>query len=292
MSNEDYVKAGFVAARIKELSRKWLSEGVSISDFADKVESKIVELGARPAFPVNISLNDAAAHDTARPDDKRVFNKGDVVKVDIGTHVNGFIGDTAYTKEVGSNNYEKLIKASEEALDKALKTARLGTELREIGRAIHEVIKSYGFEPIYNLGGHPLGQYRQHGDFMVPNYDNKSNYKLGEGVIAIEPFATNGEGFVKNSNECIIFNLDKIKQTRSMLGRKIIEFVKNNYSTLPFAERWIAKEFKGYKLALMQLVKEGILHAYPVLKERGKGIVAQSEDTIIIDEKTKITTRL
>lgn len=292
MSNEDYIKAGNIAGKVRELSRKWLYEGVSVAEFADKVENKIIELGCRPAFPVNISFNDSAAHDTARPGDSRIFNKGDVIKIDIGVQVNGFIGDTAYTKEISSNNYAQLIKASEEALSKAISITKLGIELKEIGRTIHNEIKSYGYEPIYNLGGHPLNQYEQHGEFMIPNYDNKSEFKLSEGVIAIEPFATNGSGWVKNATECFIYNLVNIKPTRSITGRKILDFIKKEYNTLPFAERWIADKFSNYKLALMQLIKEGIIHTYPILKEKTGGIVSQTEHTIMLNEEKIVTTEL
>ncbi len=291
-SYKDALNAGRITARVKNASRKWIKEGVLISDFADKVENEIIRLKAKPAFPVNISLNECAAHDTARVNDERVFSEGNVVKIDLGVHINGWIGDTAYTVEISSDRYKKLIEASNKALLKAQKAARKGIELREIGRIIHEVISGEGFNPIYNLGGHPLMQYQQHGGFIIPNYDNYDKKKLEEPLFAIEPFATNGDGYVKNGSRAFIYNLVSEKPTRSMISRKVLTFIRREYNTLPFAERWIARKFKLYKPALRLLTGEGILHAYPMLIEKTGGIVSQHENTILLNDEKIITTEL
>ncbi len=290
---KDALIAGKIAARVKNASKKWVKEGVKVSEFADKVENEIRRLKAAPAFPVNISFNECAAHDTARVNDERVFSEGDVVKVDLGVHVNGWIGDTAYTVEISSDKYKELIKASKDALLKAQKIIKKGVELREIGRAIQEVIKGYGFRPIFNLGGHPLRQYEQHGEFMIPNYDNGDKMRLEEPLFAVEPFATNGEGYVKNGNYALIYNLVSDRPTRSRISREILSYIKKEYKTLPFAERWIAEKFKLYKAGLRMLVMEGILHQYPLLIEKSGGIVSQHENTMLFENnKLVITTSL
>jgi methionyl aminopeptidase len=291
MKKQDFLKAGKISAKVREASKAWVFAGAKYSDIADKVEAMILKLGARPAFPVNISANEYAAHDTAKPNDERTLRVGDVIKIDLGASVNGWLGDTAYTVEVGSDKHASLIKASEDALNAAIKVTKVGAELRVIGKAIQEVIKGAGFNPIRNLGGHPLGENKLHGAFSIPNHDNSSTQKLEPGGIAIEPFATTGDGWVENDPEILIYGLKKARPVRNVIARKILKHVISNYGTLPFAERWIAKEFKHYEYGLRALLNEGILHGYHKLREKNKGIVSQSEHSLLINGGTIITTK-
>jgi len=288
--NEEFILAGKITGRVREESKKWITKGAKYTFIADKIENRIKELGAKPAFPVNISVNDKAAHDTARPEDERELKVGDVVKIDLGAQVNGYVGDSAYTMEIETEKHKELINASLDALNNALRITKKGTELRAIGRIIEATITKAGYNPIRNLGGHPLGQGELHGDFIIPNYDNNSTQTLDEGTYAIEPFATTGEGWVINDNETLIYNLENKRPTRNPIARDILKHVTKYYGTLPFAERWIAKEVKHYEYGLKNLLQEGILHAYHVLKEQSKGIVAQSEHSILVNEKTTIST--
>ena len=204
----DIVHACQITARVREESKKLVKPGAKYIDVVEKIEERIRELGGKPAFPVNISVNDKAAHDTARPEDEREISCGDVVKIDLGAHINGWPGDTAYTIEVDSDKYKDLLLTTKKALEEAIKITKKGVKVSQIGKTIQTIIQSKGYEPIRNLGGHPLNQYKLHGDFMIPNYDNKSG-KTVCGYVAIEPFATNGLGYVRESNFIHIFSLSK-----------------------------------------------------------------------------------
>lgn len=290
MNKTDFILAGKISAKVREESRKRIKAGMKYAELADKVEERISLLGGKTAFPVNISVNEYAAHDTARPNDERELKEGDVVKIDIGAQVNGWIGDTAYTMEVSTNKRSELIKASSDALNEALRIINRNTELQEIGRLIQETIKKAGFNPIRNLGGHPLGEHKLHGAFIIPNYDNHSSQKLGEGGFAIEPFATTGEGMVTDAPETLIYSLENPKPVRNALARELLKHIQKYYSTLPFAERWIAKEFKHYEMPLRILLQERILHGYNILREKSRGLVSQAEHTVLINNETTITT--
>ena len=192
----DYIKAGNIAARALDIGKKLVKEDAFLIDVANAIEKEVFNKNAKLAFPVNISINHIAAHNTVMPDDARRFGSDDLVKLDIGVHINGFIADTATTIDLSKKNSE-LVIASKEALDAALKSAKPGIKVCEIGSIIHDKISSRGFSPIKNLSGHMLNQYKIHGEMTIPNYDNGDNRVLGEGmVIAIEPFATTGEGIV------------------------------------------------------------------------------------------------
>lgn len=290
MNKEDFIKAGRITAKVREESKKWVVKGARYADIADKIEERIKSLGAKPSFPVNISANNHAAHDTAGPADERELESGDLVKIDLGASVNGWLGDTAYTKEIETNKHEALIKASEDALNKAIKLIKKGVTLGEIGKTIGGVISKAGYNPIRNLGGHPLGEYKLHGEFVIPNYDNNSNQELPAGGLAIEPFATNGEGFVHNAPETLIYGLKKPRPVRNMIARKLLKHIIKNYNKLPFAERWIAREFKHYEYGLRVLLKEKIIRGYDILREKEGKMVSQSEHSLLLNKEVIVTT--
>ncbi|RME54146.1 type II methionyl aminopeptidase [Candidatus Woesearchaeota archaeon] len=286
---DDWLKAGKIAGEVLNYAKSIAKPGLKLIDIAKKVDAKIYELGAKPAFPVNLSLNSVAAHYTPNVNDEKVFNDGDMLKIDVGVQVNGAIGDTALT--VGGD--EELVKASREALNAAIKEAYAGNEVRMVGKVIQETISSFGFAPVKNLSGHGLSEYVIHSGKTIPNYDNGDQTLLQEGdTIAIEPFATDGDGLVIEGALSNIYRLDNVKPVRDMKARKIVKFVEENYKTLPFARRWLEEKFGNVSFALMLLVREGVLHSYPQLKERSNGMVAQSEHSLYIGDKSVVTTKI
>jgi methionyl aminopeptidase len=290
---EKYEKAGKVAKEVSDWSKHLVKEGASTLEIAEKIEAKIVELGAKPACPVNIGINSIAAHHTPKFDEKTVLQKGDLVKIDFSVHVDGYIADTAYSEEIGTHQWENLIKASKEALDAALKVIKPGVTVSEVGAAIEKEIKKYGYIPITDLSGHTLEEYTLHGGMRIPNYDNDSNQVIEEGtVIAIEPFATNGNGGVLDLSEVEIFSIEEPRPVRMPVARKILEIADREYQTLPFCKRWIIKKIGafGIETGLRELIKVGALHSYPVLKETGSGMVSQHEHTVIVLDKPIVTT--
>lgn len=286
---KDYEKAGKIAAECLEFGRKLIKVNGSLLEVAEKVEEKIYEMGGKPAFPVNISINDVAAHFTPEINDQTVFKEGNLVKLDVGVHVNGCIGDNAITIDLGDN--KELVKASEEALEKAIKIIKPGIKLRDIGKEIQDVIEGFGFSPIRNLCGHQVDQYVQHAGLTIPNYDNGSEIELEDGMIlAIEPFATKGEGVVVDGKSSGIFRLIQAKNTRNMDARKIVKFVDENFKTLPFAKRWL-KQFSNLNFNLQTLEREDIIEEYKMLVERSKGLVSQCEKTVLVKDKVKVLTK-
>ncbi len=285
--HEYYKKAGKIAAKVLKEALKLIKPEVKLVEVADYVEKRIVELGGRPAFPCNISINERAAHYTPKIDDESVFKEGDYVKLDIGVHVDGYIADVAKTIIVGSSA-DDLVRASEDALKEAIKSIKPGMRTGEVGAVIEETIKSYGYKPIINLTGHKLERYRLHTGSVIPNVGTSSGdvIKVGD-VYAIEPFATNGFGKVVDESEAVIFRYLRDKPLRLKDARIILQHVKNNYKTLPFAERWLSSLMPKLRLynALRHMVYYQVLHAYFILREKDRGVVSQAEHTVIITEK-------
>ncbi len=287
-----YIRAGKIARKALEEAKESCEEGVSYLKVAEEAERVIRSQGAKPAFPTNISVNSVGAHYTPIEKDENKFQNGDVVKIDVGCHVDGFIADNALTLEIGTKRHRSLIKASEEALNIAIKTIRPGVRTRDIGKNIERVIQDRGFNPISNLTGHELKQYILHTGTSIPNVP-KGWKKIKKGmVLAVEPFATDGKGRVEDSEPGDIYRLKK-KRTITGEDLEFYDWIDENFDKLPFAGRWCKGYGKGYKGLLNRLKRFGTVMNYPVLVEKKNGIISQREHTVIVTSKgCKITTKI
>ncbi|MFH0949516.1 MAG: type II methionyl aminopeptidase [Candidatus Aenigmatarchaeota archaeon] len=291
---EKYLLAGKIASEVREESRKFISVGSPLFDIAEKIEALIIEKGGSMAFPVNLSLNEFAAHCTPKPMDETKIKESDVLKVDIGTHIDGYVGDTAYTISF-DEKYDALVKASEAALDNALKLCTPGTLLSDVSATIEDTINSFEFKPVSNLTGHGLEQYSIHAEPSVPNVKFESDFVLEKNmIIAIEPFATVGTGLIKEYGEPAIFSLVGLKPVRNNDARKIISFAEK-INGLPFTERWLMKDVGSLfkiRIAMREMKERNILYEYPPLMEVARGIVSQAEHTVIVGKEPIVTTKL
>lgn len=282
---EQFREAGKIASRIREDSKRLIMVGESLLDIAETVEQMINEAGARPAFPVNISINDIAAHYTPELESENSLDDKDLVKIDLGVELNGGLADTAYTVDLGGDS-ENLVKAADDALEGAIKLIKPGVSVLDVSGVIEDTIKGRGFRPISNLSGHMIKSNELHAGVEIPNVRGGERYRFKEGdIFAIEPFATTGAGHVEDLEQVEIFSLYMPSKIRMRQSRKIVEFVINNFGMLPFAERWVRKEFKSKLLvsaALKELLQNHFLRGYPVLREAGRGMVAQAEHTILV----------
>lgn len=290
---EKYVKAGKIASQVREFGAKLIKPGAKAIEVVDTIEKKIFELGAKPSFPVNFSINEIAAHWTPSFGDNTVLKDGDYVKLDIGTHIDGHIADTAVTVRVGMPK-DNLMKCSEKMLSEALKIFNTGTTIGEIGAVIEAVSREFGFKPIRNLTGHSIELFNLHAGHVIPNIKNDNKYQIRDNeVYACEPFCTNGAGLVKDSGTSQIFRWIGDRPARTPESRRIMELSKTKFALLPFSRRWCQLEVKSSlkaDIAIKQLVQSGALYEYFPLKEAGNGMVAQTEHTIIVGEKSTITT--
>ena len=244
---EDWKKAGRLTAEAREFGKTLVKTGASLLKVTKKIEKEIYNLGGKPAFPVQISVNEIAAHYNPSNNDTYVFKAGDLVKLDLGVHINGCIGDTAITIDLGNNG--ELVAASEYALKEALKVVRPGVKIGEIGRIIGESIIEKGFKPVKNLSGHEIKEYEEHAGLTIPNFDNKDGTKLKQGqIIAIEPFATDGVGFVDEGKDSEIYKAVRQKNTRDNIARDVLMKALVDYKNLPFAKRWLIEKFPEFKV--------------------------------------------
>lgn len=268
--------AARIAAHARELGLRLTVPGARRRDVADAVEASIRDAGAEPAFPANLSRNNEAAHYTPDPEDAVVFVAGDLVKVDVGAHLDGVLADTADTVEVGgTHRHENLIRAAREGLRAGIAEVRPGGRVDDISRAIAAAIRARGLKPIEDLTGHSIERYLLHAGKSIPNVPGRSSDTLEEGeIIAIEPFATNGDGHIENGP------FGNIQRFRADPGPKdpVLARLYGRFRTLPFTLRWVAGDDE--REALRKARRQ--LQTYPVFLETGRGLVAQAEHTVLV----------
>ena len=290
MNTQKIIQAGKIASQIKEYAKSIIKKDIPLLEIAEKIENRIFELGGKPAFPTNLSIDDIAAHYTPPHDDETLAHG--LLKVDFGVHIDGWIADTAFSLDLENDNQnKKLIEASEKAIENAIKIIKQEALTSEIGKLIQETIESYGFSPIINLSGHEMTQYELHAGITIPNINDKKNIILKKGLYAIEPFATSGSGKVYDGKPSEIYILIDNKNVRSPIAREILKFIEGEHRTLPFCSRWIVKKFGTKALfGLKQLEDNRNLHRFPQLVESSHSKVSQAEHTILVRDKVIVTT--
>jgi len=290
MNKEKILKAGEIAKQVKIFAKSIVKKNVPLLEIAEKIENKIIELGGKPAFPCNLSINEIAAHYTPSHDDTNLAYG--LIKVDFGVHVDGWTSDTAFSLDLENSEInKKLIETSKEALDAAAKTIKVGVKANEIGKVIQQTIEKKGFMPVINLSGHQMIQYYLHAGNTIPNIDDNRASIIEPGLYAIEPFVTTGSGKVHDGKPSGIYMLEDSRPPRSPTARKILNYIAEEYQTLPFCSRWLVKKFgNSALLALRELERNQNLHHFAQLVENPGAIIAQSENTFLVEEKVTVTT--
>ena len=188
-----------VSRTLAEVGRH-IREGVTTREINRIAETFIRDNGAEPAFlgyqgypaSICISINEQVVHGI--PGD-RVIKEGDIVSVDVGTFLKGFVGDSAYTFAVGevSKEARQLLEVTKEALYKGTAQAKAGNRVGDISAAVQEYAESFGYGVVRELVGHGVGR-KMHESPEVPNFGARGRGPLlKEGmVICIEPMINMG----------------------------------------------------------------------------------------------------
>jgi methionyl aminopeptidase len=295
--NDSYEKAGKIASQVRENAKKKDFVGTTVSHICESIETEIRNLGGAPAFPVNVSLNEVAAHYTAEPNDSIAVRDTDVLKIDIGVQVEGYIADTAVTISY-DHKYDALVRAAELALSEAIKKAHIESKASDIGAVIENTILKMGFKPIKNLSGHSLERYTIHAGKSIPNIRTIGpSFKLSANeAYAIEPFVTtkDGDGIVYEGKVRNIFSIASRKPSKHEEADLFLDQLWTRFRTLPFAMRWITEFYEETKARILteELLKRRNLHAYPILVEGNGKVVTQAEHTLIPLESSNFVTTI
>ena len=281
---ENWKKAGKLAHDALYFGKELIKENQSMLNVTEKIEKYVSDNGGKLAFPTNLAINNVGAHWTPSSKTTENFKKGDLVKLDVGVHIDGYIGDNALTVEIGTDKYAKMIDTSREALNAAIEVAGPGINVGMIGYAVQTTIENRGYKPIANLTGHGIKRYNLHSGISIPNVKENGGSVLKAGdIIAIEPFVTDGAGRVGGKRNSNIYHVRQIRNIRDEKAAEMIDEIQHRYKGLPFAERWLHQiQEVDATNSLTKLLRAGIISYYPVLDELGSGMVAQSEHTVLI----------
>ena len=263
-------------------------------DIAEHIENEISSHGCMWAFPVNTCIGSIAAHYTPIAGEDSTLPEDEIIKIDFGVAVNGYILDKAISFYFGDDEKKKsLIEVANEAVDLAISKIGPGVQFMDIAAEIHDFVKSRGFKVIKNLHGHKLEKWKLHTDVEIPVHPEIKQHGVfieGE-TYAIEVFVTDGEGLVETIDDLRIYSLPNflIDLERFKLpihlraARDIFNWAWRNRKTLPFSIRHLQKTFDEptIKIGLAVLGQYGLIVNYHVLKEK-QGTVAQAEETILV----------
>ncbi len=284
---EKYRRAGKIASQVREEIRPQVKVGALALDICEAAEARIIELGGGIGFPTNCSINEAAAHYSSPEEDKTMIQEGDVVKVDIGVHIDGYIADTAFSVSFDPE-LETLVEASQASLNKALLLIRPKTNSKDLGKIIEDTIRGYGYRLIRDLSGHQLDEYILHGSKSLPNISVPHGSILEEGeAYALETFATTGTGSVHETGQYYIYSLNPARiAVRSQGARDIVRLVAREFKSLPFSRRYLTKHIPKLSLALglRELTTKKVLRQYSVLADSKGSRVAQTEHTFLVNK--------
>jgi methionyl aminopeptidase len=285
---EQYERAGRITREIRAVVKSRVKVGMSYLETCELVEKETQGRGGKPAFPVGIGVNQVTAHYAPDEDDESVFKESDLIKVDFGVHVDGYVADTAVSVTFNPD-YDLLLEVAERALNVAVATAKNETRTGEIGGEIHKEAARFGFKTIQNLTGHTLDRYVVHAGKSIPNLYMPGTPSLRRGdVFAIEPFVTfaKAAGYVVDAPSQTIFSLVARKKTGSADLDAFVARVWDDRKTLPFTTRWYSEGLgaKKVKEIVTKLVSKRVMRAYPTLVEASGYPVAQFEHTMALDE--------
>ncbi len=295
MLSKDHMLSGQIHKKVQKYVRtELLKPNMKLIDLANGIESKIKELTnydpknplkAGVAFPTGLNLNECAAHFSPNPEDtEQVLGPNDIIKIDFGVHINGFITDGAFSFSF-NNRFDELIKISEEATATGMKLAGVDAYVGDIGKEVQEVIecneieldgKLWNVKSTRDLCGHQIGQYRIHCGKPVPNVflpilHKNENYRMKEGeVYAIETFPTTGDGLVMErpeqcSHYMANYHNPSIFTSKSINQSEFAKSIDKRFSTLCFCKRYMNDDGLLDNVKLDSVVAKKLYTAYPPL---------------------------
>lgn len=305
--------AASIHKEVRRFLQPYLRPGISFEEIAKIIELKTEELSNQSksinkgiGFPVGLSVNECAAHFHPKPTDSIKLDKNDILKIDFGTEVNGWIIDSAFTICFDSK-YDNLMTAVKEATNTGIKNIGIDVDIGDWGKDIQEVMesyevtingKTYPIKAINNLGGHNIVQGIIHGGMFLPSVNMKDklppNYKFKEGVYAVETFGSTGDISVNEVGECTLYRLNpnminNINNIKLDSTKKLLYDINKNFKTLPFTDRYLNNlKIPNYKTNLKILSNNNYIHSYPPLCIGKNDWTAQYEHTVYINDYKKI----
>ncbi|KAG8158583.1 hypothetical protein KVR01_011705 [Diaporthe batatas] len=308
----DYRQAAETHRQVRQWAQRSIKPGQPLLEVANGIEDATRRLVghdgltqgdallAGMGFPTGLNVDNVVAHYSPNAGCKTVLQQDNVLKVDIGVHVNGRIVDSAFTMSFDPM-YDNLLEAVKDATNTGVREAGIDVRLGELGGYIQETMESYECEingvtypikPVRNLCGHTILPYSIHGTKSVPLVKTNDVTKMEEGdVFAIETFGSTGTGRWVDQGEVSHYALRRDTphvDLRLSSAKSLLKVIKQNFGTIPFCRRYLDRiGHDKYLLGLNHLVRAGIVEDYPPMVEKKGTYTAQFEHTILLRPNVK-----
>ena len=203
-------QAGKITAEALLVAKEMIKPGVCTKDIDQKIQQFIERSGAVPSFlgyggfpgSACISVNNEVIHGI--PSSKRILQEGDIVKIDVGARFRGYNGDSARTFPVGKVSDEalRLISVTEKSFYEAMKVAKAGSRIGDIGHAVESFVISNGFSVVRDYVGHGVGA-SLHEEPEIPNFGTagRGPRLYADMTLAIEPMVNAGQARVRTLSD-------------------------------------------------------------------------------------------
>ncbi|KAE8331737.1 MetAP 2-2 [Aspergillus sergii] len=310
----DYRKAAEIHRQVRHWTQENVRPGQTLTEIAVGIEDGVralldnagLETGqclqSGMGFPTGLALNDCVAHYTPNPGQKDiVLQASDVMKVDFGVHINGWIVDSAFTMSFDPT-YDNLLAAVKDATNTGIKNAGVDVRISDVSAAIQEAMESYEVEiggkvfpvkPVQDISGHNINRYQIHGGKSIPFVKNSSQTKMEEGeIFAIETFGSTGRGSTVEGFGVYGYGKDPSapKRVTSPLAsaRSLYKTINENFGSIVFCRRYLERlGVERYLAGMNSLVNNGIVEQYAPLMDVKGSYSAQFEHTILLRESCK-----
>ncbi|EDW37526.1 GL16317 [Drosophila persimilis] len=269
-----------------------------LTEETGKVYKKEKDLKKGIAFPTCLSVNNCVCHfSPAKNDTDYTLKAGDVVKIDLGAHIDGFIAVAAHTISVGASADQKIsgrpadvILAAYWSVQAALRLLKSGANNYAITDAVQQISESYKCKPIEGMLSHELKQFKIDGEKTIIQNPSEAQRKEHEKctfdtyeVYAIDVIVSSGEGVgrEKDTKVSIYKKSEENYMLKLKASRALLAEVKTKYGNMPFNIRSFEEETKA-RMGVVECVSHKMIEPFQVLYEKPTEIVAQFKHTILL----------
>jgi curved DNA binding protein len=309
LRNSDVVTKYKASAKIANNVLAWVIKGakpgakiVQLCTEADKqiieatgkeFKGKNIEKGS--AFPTCISPNNVVGHLSPPEEDTTELQEGDLIKIDLGVHIDGWTATGAHTMVVGkpevSGRAAEVLAATQTAFEAALRTIRPGKHIADVAPMLAKVVEAYDCHLVEGVLSHEQKRFVIDGNKCVLNKPTPE-MRVEDGefeeneVYAIDIVVSTGEGKTKvlDEKQTTVYKraLDERYSLKLKAARQIFKEISDRFPALPFTTRALPTQGGAARLGLTECVGHGLLQPYPVLYEKAGELVAQLKSTVLL----------
>lgn len=307
---EKLMESGKIARQAMDLAISKCVPGADVHTVCTEVHALIVKASNKafskskfekgPAFPVCISLNKICGHFCPLQDESVTMKEGDVAKIDLGVHLDGFPAVLAHTIVVGGAKTEedqRLLSAGFNGLQTLLKSVGPGKVNHDATANLCKVLEDYKVSPLEGVLSHELGKYALNGEFCISGSESvehrvkKHEMKVNE-IYALDVIvsANPKEGKTKQSElrtTCFKRNIDETYDLKTKMARSFLNDIKTNCHDFGFSISFLKNQLEA-RVGSSECLKTGHLEPYPVIQEKSGANVAHFKWTVAISNKRLI----